>query len=184
MWVSQTYLTSLRADGAVAAYFLFESYRDDHAQLEKLIRPKLARLAHSFGDLAHVFVPAEEERGAIEKEFNEWIHHKGLQGIILPGLLVLEYPMADERSYQGSATFISFSPLLKDPRLADSLLEEVKRSFKRVSDEMQAKGIGLERALRNLQLKPSFWGIGYDFKPHVESLVKRLRHQSESKRDR
>jgi len=181
MWVSQTYLTNLRADGSVAAYFLFESYRDDHARLEKLIRPKLARLAHSLGDSAHVFVPAEEERAAIEKEFNDWIHHKGLQGIMLPGLLVLEYSMGDERSYQGGATFISFSPLLNNPRLADSLLEEVKQSFERVANEMQSKGVGLERALQNLQLKPGLWGVGYDFKPHVISLIKRLRHQNESK---
>jgi len=100
---------------------------------------------------------------------------------MLPGLLVLEYSMGDERSYQGGATFISFSPLLNNPRLADSLLEEVKQSFERVANEMQSKGVGLERALQNLQLKPGLWGVGYDFKPHVISLIKRLRHQNESK---
>jgi hypothetical protein len=85
MWVSQSYLTNLAADGSVAAYFLFESYRDDHMRVEKLIRPKLAQLALAFGDTAHVFVPTEEDRGSIEKEFNDWTHRKGLQGIELPG---------------------------------------------------------------------------------------------------
>jgi hypothetical protein len=181
MWVSQTYLTNLRADGAVAAYYLFEAYRDDHAQLEKKIRSKLALLARSFGDSAHVFVPNRDERGSIEREFNDWIHRRGLQGIELPGLLILEYAMGDERSYRGYARFISFSSLLEDSDRIDSLLEEVKQSFARVSSEMHKKGIGLERALENIQVKPNLWGVGYDFTPHIASLTRRMRDWRKSK---
>jgi hypothetical protein len=112
MWVSQTYLTNLRADGAVSAYFLFESYRDDHTRVERSIRSKLGKLALSFGDDAHVFIPSTEAKASIEKEFNEWLHQRGLQGIELPGVLVLQHPMNDQRSLKGKAVFISFSELL------------------------------------------------------------------------
>jgi hypothetical protein len=90
MWVSQSYLTNLTPDGAVAAYFLFESYRDDHKRVEALILPKLAQLARAFGNEAHVFVPTEEDHSSIEKEFNDWINRRKLQNIELPGLLVLD----------------------------------------------------------------------------------------------
>lgn len=139
------------------------------------LRPKLGSLALSFGDSAHVFVPTDEDRGAIEKEFNEWIHRKGLQDIELPGILVLEHAMSDERSYRGGAAFISFAPLLQDFENADALINEVKESFKSVHDEMQQKNTTLDRALRNLKLTPGLWGIGYDFKPHLISMIRRLR---------
>jgi hypothetical protein len=181
MWVSQTYLTNLRADKAVAAYFLFEAYRDDHKQLESLLRPKLAQLALAVGDAAHVFVPAEEQRASIEKEFNGWIRRRGLQGIVLPGILVLDHGMSDERSQSGSATYISFSMLLTQPQCTDALLDRVKDAFTKVHDEMKKQDVGLEAALQNLQLRPGLWGIGYDFKPHLVGLLTRMRRRRDPK---
>ena len=175
MWVSQSYLTNLRADGSVAAYFLFESYRDDHKRLEAQIRPKLGELALSFGDAAHVFVPSEAERGTIEKEFNNWIQRRGLHGILLPGILVLDHAMADERSLHGCSAYISFDPLLKNPAMTDALLADVKQAFQDVSAKMEKDGIGLERTLANLQLRPGLWGFGYDFKPHLIRAIKKWR---------
>lgn len=175
MWVSQTYLTNLRADGAVSAYFLYEDYRDEHVRLERRIRAKLASLAQSFGDDAHVFVPSEEDRSSIQKEFNDWLHRRGMQGIELPGILVLDHAMDDERSLRGSAAFISFAPMIEHPGQINPLIDEVKQAFVKLRNEMQDKGDGLEEALRHLQLKPGLWGLGYDFKPHLISLVRRLR---------
>jgi hypothetical protein len=175
MWVSQSYLTNLTADGAAAAYFLFESYRDDHLKVEQRIRPKLAQLALGFGDAAHVFVPTDEDRGSIEKEFNDWISRRGLQGMELPGILVLDRMMNDERAYRGSAIFISLSSLINEPWDADRLLGKVKEAIQGVSSEMKMNKLGLERALENIQLRPGFWGMGYDFKPHLMKLVRKLR---------
>jgi hypothetical protein len=175
MWVSQTYLTNLRADGAVSAYFLFESYRDDHARLERSIRAKLGKLALSFGNDAHVFVPSKEARASIEKEFNDWIHRRGLQGIKLPGILVLQYSMDDPRSLSSDAVFISFSELLANPTEVDALLEQVRDALKQLKDELQAEPNGFDKALQNLQLKPGIWGMGYDLKPHLISLIRRFR---------
>jgi len=175
MWVSQTYLTNLNADGSVAAYYLFEAYRDDHKRLERLIRPKLALLARSFGDSVHLFVPAEEDRGAIEKEFNDWMHRKGLHGIEFPGILILTRSMNDEKSYDGSAIFISLSSLLEREEDADALLGEVQLACQKVADEIRANKGGLERVLENLQLKPAIWGMGYDLKPRLMKIVKGLK---------
>jgi hypothetical protein len=175
MWVSQSYLTNLRADGAVSAYFLYESYRDDHAKLERAIRAKLGRLALSFGDNAHVFVPAKEERASIEKEFNDWLRRRGLQGIELPGILVLQHAMDDSRSLSSDAAFISFAELLRNPKKADELLERVSSALKELKDELQKESNGLDKALQSLQLRPGFWGMGYDLKPHLIRLIQRLR---------
>jgi hypothetical protein len=175
MWVSQTYLTNLRADGAVAAYFVYLAYRDDHAKLEKQIRPKLGSLAMSFGDDAHVFVPSEDQREAIAREFNDWIARRGLDTIELPGVLVLEHAMGDERSYDGTAAFISFAKLLEHPEQTDAVLDELRKSLAALKSEMQESEDGLERALRNVQLKPGLWGMGYDLKPHILGLLRRLR---------
>lgn len=174
MWISQTYLTNLRADGAAAAYFLYEGYRDDHARLERQIRPKLGGLAMSFGDDAHVFVPSEDQRESISREFSNWIARRGLNGIELPGVLVLEHAMGDERSYEGSAAFISFAPLLEHPDRTDAVLDELRQALIALRDEIQHTEGGLERALRNLQLKPGLWGLGYDFKPHLIDLIRRF----------
>jgi hypothetical protein len=175
MWVSQTYLTNLRADGAAVAYFLYESYRDDHARLERQIRPKLGGLAMSFGDDAHVFVPSEDQRESISREFTKWIAQRGLNGIELPGVLVLEYAMGDERSNEGSAAFISFAPLLEHPERTDAILDKLQQAFIALRDEIQRTESGLERALRNIQVRPSLWGLGYDFKPHLIDLIRRFR---------
>jgi hypothetical protein len=41
---------------------------------------------------------------------------------------------------------------------------------------MKMNKLGLERALENIQLRPGFWGMGYDFKPHLMKLVRKLRY--------
>lgn len=135
------------------------------------MRPKLAQLARSLGDDAHVFVPTDEDRGSIEKEFNDFLHRDGLRGIKLPGMLVLDRPLGDERSGNGCAKFISFEPLLKDTGKVDSFIEQLKRELLTVKYEMKSKNIGLEKALAYLQLKPSIWGFGYDLKPFVMKLL-------------
>lgn len=175
MWVSQTYLTNLTADGSVAAYFLFESYRDDHKRVELLVRPKLAQLARRFGDAVHLFVPTEEDRGSIEKEFNDWMHRKGLHDIKLPGILILDRSMNDEKSYEGSAIFISLSSLLEGRGNADALLGEVQQACQKIVDEIKTSKGSLERALENFQLKPGIWGVGYDLKPRLMKIVKGLK---------
>ena len=173
MWVSQTYLTNLRADGAVSAYFLFESYRDDHARVERAIRSKLGKLALSFGDDAHIFVPSPEAKASIEKEFNEWLLQRGLEGIELPGVLVLQHPMDDERSLKGEAVFISFSELLTNPKIADALLERVGSAFEDLKEQLVSETPWFERVIKNVQLKPTIWGVGYDLKPHLLRFVER-----------
>jgi hypothetical protein len=183
MWVSQTYLTNLRADGAVSAYFLFESYRDDHARVERSIRQKLGNLALSFGDDAHVFVPSKEARASIEKEFNDWLHKRGLQGIELPGILVLQHSMDDPRSLSGDAAFISFSELLSNPKKADALLDQVSKALSELKDELEAEPQGFDKALQNLQLKPGIWGMGYDLKPHLINFIRRFRDRAAPRRE-
>lgn len=175
MWVSQTYLTNLRADGAAAAYFLFEAYRDDHAEFERRIKPKLADLAMSFGDAAHVFVPSENERSSIEREFNDWLHRAGLGEIRLPGILILRHAMADERSLGEEGIFISFADVLAGKQDAEAMLSEVKSALSKVSAEISSKPDIAERALQNLQLKPGIWGVSYDLKPLLINTVKRVR---------
>jgi hypothetical protein len=181
MWVSQTYLTNLRADGAVTAYFIFEAYRNDHATIDRLVRPKLAELARGFGDNAHLFVPSEQDKASIEREVNDWFHRRNFGEVKLPGILVLDYSMGDERSERGEARFISFSSLVQDPNGMDTLLQSVKEAFTEVHDEMQRRKVGLTKAIENVQLRPAIWGIGYDFKPHVINWLKRRRIQSPPK---
>ena len=172
MWVSQTYLTNLRADGAVSAYFLFEAYREDHKQIERAIRPMLGNLALSFGDDAHVYVPAEESRGRIAREFNDWLRRDGLQGIKLPGMLILEYEMNDPRSTAGDAVFISFSDLLDRPETADDLLEKVGAELEAFKDQLQSTPDGVDGLLENFRFAPGLWGLEYDLTPQVVKLVK------------
>lgn len=164
MWVSQTYITNLNAEGAVSAYFLYESYRDDHAKLESRIRKRLGELAMSHGDRAHVFVPTKDARASIEKEFNEWLHKQGLEGVRLPGILVLQHPMGDPRAPSSSAVFVSFAELLEPKDKREPLLVWLNRSdevFKKVdvalselSHALRDNKSGLDKVLENLQLRP------------------------------
>jgi hypothetical protein len=175
VWVSQTYLTNLRADGAVAAYFLFEAYRDDHVRVERAIRKKLGQLALSFGDDVHVFVPSEETRASIEREFNDWLQRRGLQGIELPGVLVLEHSMNDPRSLNSKAVFVSFSELINFPNKTDELLDRTRLALEELKNQLQMESSGFDKALENLQLRPGIWGIGYDLKPHLIRLIRMFR---------
>jgi len=165
MWVSQSYLSNLRADGSVMAYFLYESYRDDHAEVEALVLPKLAKVASSFGDKAHVFVPSKDDRASIEREFNDWLADNNYGKIDLPGILILEKTMG-EKARGKRCLYLSFAPLLKDPSLAESVIQKVKKMMLDVAAEpsTDARPGGF---LDNLQLKPSLWGVGYDLKPHL-----------------
>jgi hypothetical protein len=188
MWVSQTYITNLKADGAVSAYFLFESYRDDHMKLQARLQDRLGALARRFGDDAHVFVPTTADRGSIEKEFNEWLHTRSRQrgdlGIELPGLLVVQHPLGDGRSLSGDAAFISFAELLEPTVLenplvfsltSDRLLAQVSEALQELKAEVAKEADGLDKALANLQLRPGLWGVGYDLKPHLVSVLRRFR---------
>ena len=200
MWVSQTYLTNLTAEGAVAAYWLSESYRDDHNDVLRAVLPLLGNLARTFGDHAHVFIPSSEDRSPIEKEFNDWLKQRGHEPIMLPGVLVLEHAMKDDRSLHGSASFVSFAPLLdlmraseafrqvafKNGKLdsnadlarrrkVDELLGELKIIFDSMIAELNKEKGGLEKAFENLQLKPGIWGVGYDLKPQLIKFIAKLR---------
>lgn len=105
--------------------------------MERLVSPGLSNLARSFGDAAHVFVPANNDRGSIKQEINDWLHRRKFGEIELPGILVLDHAMGDEQSYQGEARFVSFATLLSDPTKVDLLLTEVKEAFTEVYGELR-----------------------------------------------
>jgi hypothetical protein len=172
MWVSQTYITNIRADGSITAYFVYEDYKDSHLRIEKLIRPKLESLGRSFGDSVQIFVPSKQDRASIGFEFTQWMKTTG-RNFPLPGILILEYPLGDERSSNCDAGFVSLFPLVECSANLDQLVEELKLAFMEFQTEINAKKSGIDRILQNIQIKPGIWGLGYDLKPFVTDIVRR-----------